>query len=227
VGTLNKRARQQIGETLDRSVFTAADFRIDYPETDSVLALITFSPEPAYQFKLGEQNYNSKFQLAYAPGQFLETVSVEVETFAKCLESITTWSNNIRADLRANSPLAAEMDELRKSFEQAMNQHVTDPEKHFTKQEAEELRARLDEMAFKFDELHQRNAITEEQLDSIKREIEQLKSNTQSFTKKTFFRTAGNKLLSIFGQVASSKAAQEVLIDATRHALGYGDGPKP
>jgi len=225
MGKLNRRAKQQVYEALDKSEFSYADFEVSYPEEDGLLAFVKFIPEPSYQLQFREPSTQTgnKFLLSYSPGSFMEVGEVRADNFIEAVRGLATWCSNIRADLRADSPWINELDDLRASFEEAIRKHVSDPEKHFTREEAAALQARLDDLISKFEQLHERNAITEDQLKLVKDELDQIKANTTSFKKATFFKTAGNKLFSLMMKVAGSKPAQEALVEATRHALGYGD----
>ncbi len=101
-----------------------------------------------------------------------------------------------------------------------LEEHIKDKSVHFDANEIESLREMLANLEQKFEtELK----ISKEQLEQVKSELEKLKQDLDVFSKKTWWRTAGNKIINMTSQFISSKEGHQLLADSIKKLLSPGE----
>lgn len=218
---LNKASIKRIHEGLEKSVFTTGDFEVSFPESGQALASIKFLPTKGYSLLIAQYGTagDEKFYTRETPGEHKSIEDHDQSGFESCLSRIPEWCKHIRADLRASNPVFDEFEEFRRTLEAQIREHVENPEQHFSREEADALRAKLDEILAKFDDLSNRNAITEAEIKLVREEIAELKKDVGTFPKGAFFKTSGNKLLRLMKRFSKSDVAKELIITTTKHFL--------
>jgi len=225
---LNNAMMREVRSKLNSSSFTADDFQISFPASGNTLLQLTFIGAPTYSYVVTRQEKYNSDEIAYVvtacPGAHLKIERFSTSEIPRTIASIPTWCQNLRHDLRLSSPVYDELSELRESLLNQINEHVSDPEKHFTRDEAESLTRRFDEILEQFGELKKKNKITEDELAAVKADLKALKENAQSFPKGVFFRTAGNKILSMICSLAKSPEGKHLLLSTAKHLVSDQNG---
>jgi hypothetical protein len=211
---LNKVVMRQFTDALDNSAFTLSDFQVTFPDQGKVFAAATFTPNPQYTFKLVPDGTDVITE--ETPGDSFWTQRVSQYGMPSAIARVETWTKNIRADIRAATPLFDEFEELREELKTKITEHEADLKGHFTREEAAVFDAKFDEILARFEELRKKNEITEAQLNEIKRDLSALKENAKTFEKQAFFKTAGNKLINICRRVGGSKVARTIGLEAAK-----------
>lgn len=209
----------KIWSSIERSPFTPADFEVDTSGEDGVLLSIVFRHAPQYSLVVKE-NWKGEISTALSPGEYKKTETIFPTELHKLPDIVTTWSRNVRDELRTSLPVYSELDAIREALERHINEHVEHPEKPFTEGEADDLREKLDALMEKFCEMQERNELTEQELNRLNREIASIKENLPSYPKEVWYKTAANRIFSAVGKVSTSKESRQVLAQAAQKLLG-------
>jgi hypothetical protein len=211
---------RKLKEALDNSAFTLSDFQVAFPDQGKVYAAATFMPMPQYTFKVIPDGTDVLTE--ETPGESYWTQKVDCYSMGAAIDRISMWTKNIRADIRASTPAIDEFEKFREELNAKIADHEKDLEGRFTREEAAAMAAQLDELIQRFEVLRKKNEITDTELNEIKRELSALKENAETFQKKAFFRTAGNKIFNLCRRVGSSKAAKALGLEAAKEVVKLG-----
>jgi len=211
---------------LDETYFTKNNFDVDFKsgKSDNIILKITFVPEPSYYYVIKDQvQYQGRFIVEQAPSPYFLQGDQQVrDNFDSCLNGITEWANRILEDYRQGSPIFDELDELRKSFEEKISAHIANGTAHFDEEEKKKLQQKMDELVSKFQELQQKNEITEKQLGDITTNLERLSKDLETFPKVAWYRTAGSRIFQIIKNFAKSKEGRELIASTVKGFLTGG-----
>ncbi|MEB2605018.1 hypothetical protein SB461_00660 [Burkholderia cenocepacia] len=220
----------EIYHALDSSDFTSADFEVRTAFSSSgTLLEVVFRSFNEYRFVVKEEvDYNGTVTQVYAqriPGLERDSDIVDVESLSKLPAMLKVWTKAVRSELRATLPVYSELDVLRQRVEEHIREHVVNPDERFSQEEADELRVKLNELAQRFEELHEKNELSAQQLKKMEAQIEVLTDDLQGFRRGTWYRTAATKLWSLATLVASSPEGRKVLTQAAQKAIGVDTAP--
>jgi hypothetical protein len=207
---ITKSRVKQILEVLGESYFTSAGFNVVFPDEGRHWAIATFLDDPKYVFHLND-GYRDDFKVEFTPGNVRVSTEAETKDFNDVLVYLKQWTKNIKDELAASSPLYDELENLKKEFAEKLNEHVKDSQQHFTKNEVEGLEVRLKDLAKNFDELREQQIITAHELKIAKDMLEELQANLTKMPKKTWYRTAGSKIIEVAGKYFMSEQGQKLL----------------
>lgn len=199
---------------------------------------IVFRPEPAYTFRAVMeipsglekrlQGYyreeKSEIVAEASPGEFYFTEPLTFDTPAAMVVGIHDWVDRIESELQAR-PVNRELQRQQQEIEGLIQQFQQMPEQYFTRDEAEDVRARLDALEERLAENIRQNVENERQAEAkiakLHADIETLKDRLDAFDKagwaKTFFiRVAKWMSDPINRKVLKSGAevAQKLLLEA-------------
>ena len=161
----------------------------------------------------------SKHRVNYSPGSFKLQFEYTFDDFNDIFSQLSAWCQNIQNELIAYSPVYIQLEKFKKEFNEKIESCFEDTNLRFSAEEVEYLKAKLDELTDQISEIHRRNELTEDELNSIKKSLDALKESTENIPKKTWYRAAGNKLGNIVSQFFSSKAGQKLLEEGTEKLL--------
>ncbi len=208
---LTKSTIKRLLDALEDSYFTTAGFSIEFPEEGEIYALIKFRDNPEYLFRFSHKNYTHSYTVSYQPGTILKSTVYSTDKLSEVLKSVGVWTESIKEELRTLNPFFDEMKDLRKEFNEKLDAAIEDGKSQFTKEELDALKDKFDDLNEKFTELHIKNEVTEEELEKVKRTLDELTQDAKSFPKKVWYRTAGAKFIKLTSKVLSSKQGQTLL----------------
>ena len=220
---LKQSVLAKVYAALERSPFTVADFVVEPSHKDeSVVLTVRFRHKPEYVFQV--QEHEGELYSLESPGQFQTSETVKV-SLVELPTRLTVWARNIRDELRTELPAYKEIDELREAIEKHVAQHVEGADAPFTREEAEDLRQKLDLLSEKFAELAEHSEITRQELNRVQQELVSIKANLSTFPKGTWYKTAGTKLWSVTSKIVTSAESRQLLAQAARKLIGLSDSP--
>jgi len=220
---LTKQAMKLITSTLEKSYFTSAGFDVTFYDEGSDYVNITFLDDNSYYLSIAcGPASDISFDLSYSPGTVMARTTLYTSSFDECITSISNWCKTIRKEIIADNPLYPEFEELRNSIKKTIDEKFNNATETFAPDELELLKQEMDELAGKFQDLQKRNKITEEELAEIKQTINTLKRDAQYFKKKTWYRTAGNRISLLMAKIITSETGKELLKEGTLKLL---EGP--
>lgn len=208
----------RIWSAIERSPFTPADFDVDVSGGESLLSVV-FRHAPAYSIVVNE-NWKGEVSALVSPGEYKKQETIFPAELQKIPEYVTAWARNVRDELRSTVPVYSELDALKEALEQHINEHIENPNEPFTEEEADDLRAKLDILMQRFQEMQERSELTEQELNRLNREIASIKENLPSYPKAVWYKTAANRILTSVNKVATSKESRQVLAQAAQKLLG-------
>ena len=224
MSTLREKTKNRFIEILDRCYFSAANFKIDYPEGEDVETIIEFIPRPDFQFTV-MRHASTKYKTLECPTEHLLSQDSFIrEDLDECILALGQWTERIEEEYRSAHPMLDEFESFRTSMEAKFRAHVEDEHAHFTKEQAESLRTRLDELAAELATLSDRTSEGEQKLSEANNEIEKLKADIETLPRGIWFRKAGAKTISMLKAVATSKETREFALTAAKKWLL--EGPK-
>lgn len=213
----------KIWASLEKSPFTVADFEVTFGDEDAKLCVIKFRHRKGYFFVVWISE--GRVCVTEAPGEHRNEESEVVHSFDSVPARILSWTRNVRDELRTTVPVYAEIDELRKIIDEHVAQNVPDPSGHFSKEEADDLRQKLDELSARLEQLVEKDQLTQQELNRLNQEISSLKANVGGYEKGTWYKTAASKLWITVTSIISSPEGRKVLTQATQKALGLPAPP--
>jgi len=228
---------ETIYKTLDNRYFTPADFDINF-ESKEEIVVIRFKHRKNFYFAIKEQfvrpggiaaiaSLDGKLVPATfeAPGDFKAEESHQFDSFEACINRIPKWCKNIYEDLRSKSPLADEFDELLQKFEDHINDHLAEPESHFSVDEIEVLQEKFEDLYRQFQDLSEKHLITEETLNEIKSEFETIKQSAHDLNKGLWANLTKNKMIRVIKKIGASKEARTLMFEGAKRLLGLETPP--
>jgi hypothetical protein len=237
---IKQAAISRIYAELDNNHFTRSDFDLKFPDQGNTLVEIRLRINKAYSFLIKEDFpssaplLNAAMLIAAdsrrrnpitheAPGDFKAIEVLDHGTFDEAVRRIRLWCNNVMHDLRAQNPMLDGLEEMQKRLEDQIQEHLSDPDAHFTARERDALNTRLDEMLSKFADLQTRHEITADQLEAVKQDLSAIKQSAQALPKGAWASLAKNRLLWMCKKVGDSPHMKQLAVDVAKHLL---TGPK-
>jgi hypothetical protein len=217
---ITKNCLSQLYEKLDESCFTINGFRVNTPDKGDVMFEILFLDNREYVFSFLNPQHASSYKISYCPGRIHYKVSSNIESFERCLEEMDSWFANIKNEIIASHPLYNEFEMLKTRLNEFIEERYTKADETFSTAEINELKSMLDNLTCQFQELQEKNAMTEKELEIVKQTVDELKKNVDFFPKKTWFRSAGNKLLQLVAKTHGSGTGQKLLTESARSLVG-------
>jgi len=220
MSTLRKTIQREVLSILDEGIFTADDFSVVFGDTEdeSWLVNITFNHEPSFQFNIGSENSIGNHHVEISPGAIHDTEYHDY-SFEDALAEIDDWCYSIREELKATKPVYRELDELRVLIEEQLSTSLSDSEE-FSVPEINELREKLSALSSRVEDLEKENIITQKQLDEFKRGMHVIDEGIEIYPKKTWLKTATNKLVMVVASVGKSQEGRKILAEGARKLLG-------
>jgi len=211
--------KARIQSILDESFFTSHGFSVDYENIDSystVILKIIFKADEDYYFKITDVKSNvtidTDFCTTEAPGVHLvEEDEFYRNSFDDCLLAISKWIERIVEDYGKASTINEQLENLRASFEDHLRDSTEDLNENFSESEYEELKIKLDGLAKQLETLQSQLEINDSELEEMKEEIQKLKENIKKYPKGVWYRSAGNKVLSMIGHFIVSDTGRELI----------------
>jgi hypothetical protein len=213
---LTGKSLKEIYDSIDSTFFTAAAFQIETPDKGPLI-ILKYRDNEDYFFRMEKQQNGYSF--TYRPGDVLRTDSSDGSYFGHAHSKIRDWCNNILAELKVGNPFYDELQKVKAELSQKLDELYSDNKANFSPKEISALQAHLNDLSNRFDEFKKQNAVNEEELSELKRTLEALKSTLGNMPKKTWIRSAGNKLMDLSAKMLGSKAVQKLLIDAGHKLL--------
>ncbi|WP_242453208.1 hypothetical protein [Photobacterium damselae] len=239
--TILKRTKiSQIQNILDNGKYCLEDFEAIFPEKGSVLVEIKFKAYPSYHLSIYEHTSNAMnvFTQLNNPNQEIKTVikcsmspgEYKTEQVTRCdnidsaISEIYSWIDNIKEELIAlrNTRQHAEEDDVLSNFQKYLDEPVDEPESFFSTHEAQTLKAKLEELQKRVEQLEADKQIEPEDCVSLTSAIESTKSDIDVYPKGVWFRTAGNKILKTLKYVAKNKESRDLVIDIVKKFMLSG-----
>ena len=225
--TLRETTKKKILDALEKTYFTASSFSVQFHEGEAPFLVIGFVGDKRFKFSISEPpGYNTVGYITEeAPGVHIETgEKYKHENLSAALKAITSWVERIHEDYRSKNPIVDELESFRQMLADQIEHHVHDRDAHFSAEEANELRQKLDELGARLQQLAEKNDANERRLDEARQELEKIKADVAIFPKGVWYRVAGSKVLGIVKKVAGTAEGRQFALEAAKKL--FLEGPK-
>jgi len=225
---LRETTKKLVIDALDRTYFTADSFSVNFSQNENPFVTITFIPYKKFQFSISRQASGinvSGYVSTEAPGTHIETgEKYKQDNLSAAFKAIGPWADRILEDYRAKNPIVDEFEEFRKKFSEQIEEHIQDKDAHFSADEAQIMRTRLDELSAKLHEVWEKSEAAEQRLKDAEKAIERIKEDLNIFPKGVWYRMAGNKILGAVQKAMGSTEGRQFALEAAKKFLL--EGPK-
>ena len=225
---------------LEKSLFTAADFKVNFPDSGSTLVSIIFRHKESYFLYLAEETKRSQVTVEQsfamtkrshtvedtvvtanvAPGKYKSQADVELSDIGKFIDEIPKWCENIRSDLYALLPKSDPLEALRAQLQENLEKLIDNPDAFFSAEELEVVDSRFDKLLEEINQLKEQHSITKQALSTLGKEFEEFKSSARAYPKGIWARITSNKLVKATGSIINSPEGRSFLFQEIRKALG-------
>jgi hypothetical protein len=217
-------AIENLKRNLNRGVLTVHSFETAFNGDDGTLVSLRFKDRSEFAFTLfhprTEVNASASWKSVESPGRhFVATETYEHRDFDQALGSVYSWVDRVGEELVLGAKAHADtsmVDELRRNVE-ATADSLPDPDKPFSLEELEDWHAQFKRLMSRLSELERENEIQSGRVEQLGRELEQLKKQGTTMPKRTWLKTAGNKVLDLLD--STSKTALKSLAEGAVKAM--------
>lgn len=209
---LREPIKKKIYSILDASYFTFGSFDTQFEMSSKkppIIFAVIFRPQRKYSYVVGQQE-SGRFVITRSPGMYKETETAGAMTFDDCIDGLERWCRCLKEELQSGNPFYDELQELRRKLEQRIDEHIKDKDAHFTPEEKADIQTKIDALCKQFEDLKAKSAITEQELKKVKEELGNIRKDTEVFSRKVWYHTAGNKLLNIMSRILNSETAKSI-----------------
>lgn len=221
MGKLRKTIQREVMVLLDSTIFTSEDFEIFFgdPESGQYLISLKLKYNPRYDYIISARNHATgrTYPVTKSPGEIEEKESRLYMTLEEALTAIPHWCIEVRNELKADNPLYKDLDALQKTLEEHLTNFSESEE--FTVSEIHYLNEKFRELEKRIQDLEANNVITETQSEEMQKGVQQVMQDMEYYPKKTWIKTATNKITKIFVGIAKSPEGSKLLADGARKLL--------
>lgn len=231
---LKASTMKSIYEAVDNRIFSSDDFLLEFPKTGRILAKIKFVHNNDYYFHIAEVPKGKGIVATIAalsddekvpatiecPGDYKREEENRFDSFDSCINRIPIWCENIRADLLTTFPVYMDLDDLKRQFDQHIQNHIQNPDDFVSQEEVAKINEKFDALYTEFVKLNEEHKITKGLLDEIKRDFDTIKSNATQYTKGMWANLAKNRIIQVIKKVAGSPEGRKLMYDGAKRLLG-------
>ncbi|MDD2540992.1 MAG: hypothetical protein PHH28_08100 [Desulfuromonadaceae bacterium] len=232
---------KEISDAIDRSCFTLADFQVEFPDSGSTLMKIFFKYNNNYRFivyeKAESETINIKegysvmpkireekrkwvtTYLLEAPSDYKAVDEEPIYSLDEIPKKIPQWCVNIHKELSIPINSSDNFEKFREELEELIKNDIDDETAKFNPDEIENLAKKIDSLFEKFEELKERNVLTEAELKKVKEQLEEVKSSSKTYPKGVWARVTNNRLIRIIVDFTKSKEGRELITDGIKEML--------
>lgn len=218
---LRRTVQREIFDALDESVFTSDDFTVEFSDPDKGMWLvwITFIHDVEFTYGVGANKHGLGHLVKMSPG-YVKSEETNLQSFSDAVSNISDWCLEIRSELKATKPIYRELDSLRGIVEEHFSKSISDDEE-FSVTEINILRSKFEELHERVGRLEKEKIITENQLKEFNKGISEIDQELDFYPKKTWIKTASNKLVKTIAIIGKSQEGRKLLTDSVRRLIGF------
>ena len=215
---LRQTVKRDIIDRLDTTHFTSEDFIVTFGSVEDFDSFIkiTFKHNENYTFEVSA--YEHSYFVAMKPGEIYDESTLELNSLDGILEEIPKWSNEVRNELKAGGSVYEQIDSLRDIITEQLN--IQNEDEEFSVEEINTLKSKFQELENRVRQLEKDKIITESQLSDFTSGIEQVSEDIEFYPKKTWLKTAPNKIVKLVVAIGKSKEGRKLLSDGAKKLFG-------
>jgi hypothetical protein len=221
---LRRGAIEELKRNLNRGFLSSHSFLLECNLQDGTAVKLTYADRPEFSFKLlhpqSQANSTGNWRTQESPGRhFLALETYDHPRFDQAWGAVYGWVDRLVEEIVLEAKASSGstlLDELRRNVSDTADS-LPEPDKPFTEEELEDWSQQLMRLLARMQELEQANEIQRGRVDQLTRELEQLKKQGTTVPKRTWLKTAGNKVLDLLD--TTSKSALKALAEGAVKAL--------
>lgn len=228
--TLRTGATQQILQQLDHGFLSRHSFDATFNQSNGEIVRLTFRDHPEFALTILQpnsvNNNTTQWKTTECPGRyFTSSDEYDHRDFSTALSTVYAWVDRIIQDLvSVDKNKAGYIEQLRKNLEDTANA-LPDPSEPFTEHELAEWSDKFDTLLQRLKNLEAENKLQRGQVDSLQRQLDELKKQGTRIPKKTWLKAAGHKVLDLL-DTASKEVIKAVAEGAVKALLASGGTAK-
>ena len=223
-----KEVKERVLHRLNYHVLTEHAFTVQFGADKNQLLRINYIFRAPFFFSVSEANQRNTFMVKRAPSQHLLTEGLfSVEGVEEMFSQLDEWLSAIMQEENIDPQLETDLTKLKEQFFKNLGHHIKDEDRHFTKEEAQELTTRIDRLEEQLEEMASKQKKSETEIRNIKKTMNDAKSEANTLTKKRWIRVGGGKILNVLLSFGKSKEGQKLIGDFAGRLLGPGENHPP
>ena len=210
--------KNEFYESLDSTCFTAEDFKVVFGDSQAGERLIdiTFAHDDRFNFQVKKEV--GWFYIDMKPGEITEQDDAQVTSLDQVMGLLPKWAMEVRNELKAGGTVFDEIDKLRDLIGEQLGNQTG--EEQFSVEEINSLRQKFRDLEERVVQLEKDKIITEKQLVEFTSGIEQVSDDIEYYPKKTWLKTAPNKIVKLVVAIGKSKEGRKIIAEGARKLLG-------
>lgn len=223
--TLRRGAMEEILRNLNRQFLTSQHFSVKFNDVNGTVVHITYLDQPEYTFRMLQRGSEpSAWQTIEAPGRIFTGAETTEHhhRYDSALGSVYAWIDRVCDEILFAAKEHGEhgpLDSLRDQVAAAANE-LPNPEKPFTSAELDEWMDKLKALLAKIQTLEHSHEIQQARIDQVLRELDELKTMGTTIPKRTWLKTAGNKVLDLMN-TASTEGVKKLATEGAKLLVDY------
>ena len=215
---LRQTIQGEIREVLDKTVFTSDDFEINLGEDETALIHIQLKYGEELFFSI-DDHFHNEYICVQSPGDLYSEKTFYVTTIHEALLKIPEWAKEARSELKAQSPMFRDIDNLKKIIESHFSTEDSG-DNEFSVEEINSLKEKFELLLKRVEELEKENKITKKQFEEFSSGISQVSEDLEHYPKSTWIKTASNKVYKTITAIGKSKEGRAILADGAKKLIG-------
>lgn len=216
---LRKTVHSELNDILDSTVFTSDDYDVKFGEDKDALVHIKLKYADNLYFSINDMPFAGQYFCSISPGELYDEHSFVVNSLHDAFKAIPDWAYEARNELKAQSPIFRDVDELKKIIETHFSPDDTSSEE-FSVEEIKSLKLKFELLLQRVETLESENQITKKQFEEFKKGVEQVSEDLEHYPKKTWIKTASNKMYKTITSIGKSKEGRAILANGAKKLMG-------
>jgi hypothetical protein len=199
---LNKIRLGEVYSTLQTSFFTAAGYSVVTPDSGKVIIHIELKDYSEYFIELrhetlvggalamasqlGSSVPKRELVVLESPSDYLSADQISVDNFGDFLSRLDGWVNRVKREVLMRDGVQQQLFKFRDELNATIEEHIQDPNAHFSPEEREDLHRRLKELE---ERVAANNQLSKDEIDRIRQWIRDMEKGAETMTKRSWVRT--------------------------------------
>lgn len=214
---LRKSVIDTIHQEVSSTYFGRDNYKVEFPGGSSVLVKITFIAQPKYQFTISDTY--SGISTLEEPGAVKNSEEYSDLNMEKAIRRIDGWARRVRQELSSAGITEEKPDDFFIQIDEFVDS-LKSPNEKFSTNEIDTLKAKLDTLEANFKELQEKSVITENELKTLKSQINSAEKDLIIYTKDIWYKTSMRKVVGTTKSILTSKEGKEVALGIVKKLIG-------
>ena len=214
-----KEIKDRILDMLKDSRLTEHAFQVKFAsQPNDDLVQIRYVLQDSFHFRAYQAE--NRFFVLRAPGdQLLTEESFEASTVEVVMRQVKIWLHAVEIEDEVSPEIDNDVAKLKEAFFKDLSRHIKDENRHFTKEEAEDLAARVDRLEQQIESIMAGQKKSESEVRAVKKQMQEAKKDASTMTKRKWLVVGGGKIFNALISIATSKEGRKALVDSVKGYL--------